>query len=564
MLCTVLMTVLGSLRNQWHIDEVFSYGLSNSYDRPFLFHWFGGIENIDDGEDNGSVLEDEEHKFIYQWHTPEEFKDYITVQPDERFTYDNVYKNQELDVHPPLYYFILHTICSFFPDVFSKWFALIPNIICFVLSMLLLYKIAKELTDSEYKSIAVMAFWGISRGAVNSTIFLRMYMLMIVLALISAYLHILLIKKETLSVKYVILIAITNIAGFLTQYYLYIYAFFFAAVTCFLFLLRKNWKQIFVYAGPVLLSVVVALIIFPQSIKHATNGAHGETAMNSLGNFLRLFHKQLMFIQYTLQDCLGINVNENNSIFATILAITLSIAAITLTILFFKWFKKFKAQGGELDGIVKKIFLRMQEYKISQYILIYASTIITGLFIAILTPRMYLFQDRYFFVIMPLCSMIICLSLITLAEKVLANIKVIGKYAVPVVLCVMFAAGAIGHIPENKFLCQQVGTLDINEVVKDRVCFLVTERDYHIHQFAPVFSTCEAVYQAHEPDDILSSEIEKLDSPDGAIIMISLDDMELDEADAYVQSLDREIEYVDLVFSGKDAWSDGYYLYNIK
>lgn len=543
LICTLVVVVLGSLRNQWHIDEVYSYGLSNSIDKPFFFHWFGGIENTDDEDENGGILDDEDRTFIYQWHSSEVFKEYITVQPDERFSYAEVYKNQTLDVHPPLYYFILHTICSFFPDTFSKWFALVPNICFYVLSMFVLYKIAKELTASENKALIVMAFWGLSRGALNNVIFLRMYMLLTLLTLVSAYLHLILINRGKFSVKLVVFIALTNLAGFLTQYYFYIFAFFIAAVTCLILLILKKPKQVLLYAGLVLSSVAGALLIFPSTISHATGGAHGETAIKSLVDPLNMFSKQLSFLQYVLQDCLGINFHENTSLFVSIVSISLSVCALVLFVLFLKWFKNIKKSGGSLDHIVKSCIQKIKEPKISRYVLIYSTVLLTGSFIAIVMPRMLLFQDRYFFIIMPLCSMIICLSLISLAEKFIAKRKSLKKLAFPVTVGIMFTAGAIGNIPENKFLCLQEGEFDINTVVSEKECFLVTEMDYLVHQFAPAFSGSKAVYQAHELDEELSYEIDNSNLSENAIILFSTVDFEEDDVQSFVENLDRTLEF---------------------
>ena len=60
----------------------------------------------------------------------------FTVKPGERFNYGLVKLVQSWDVHPPLYYYIFHTVCSFFPLEFTKWSGLITNLIAFLLSFL--------------------------------------------------------------------------------------------------------------------------------------------------------------------------------------------------------------------------------------------------------------------------------------------------------------------------------------------------------------------------------------------------------------------------------------------
>ena len=80
-----------SQKNALHLDEVWSYGLSNN---PAGFN-----------------LDVEEGK------TYESAKDiitaYMSASPENTFKYHMVYENQKNDTHPPLYYDLLHTICSF-------------------------------------------------------------------------------------------------------------------------------------------------------------------------------------------------------------------------------------------------------------------------------------------------------------------------------------------------------------------------------------------------------------------------------------------------------------------
>ena len=62
------------------------------------------------------------------WNSPEDFNEYLAVSPDDRFDYAQVYENQIIDAsHPPLYYALVHTVCSFFPGVFSKWLVIDPG-----------------------------------------------------------------------------------------------------------------------------------------------------------------------------------------------------------------------------------------------------------------------------------------------------------------------------------------------------------------------------------------------------------------------------------------------------
>ncbi|MDF2567934.1 MAG: hypothetical protein K0R90_1390, partial [Oscillospiraceae bacterium] len=90
------MIYFGTIKQGYHIDEVYSYGLSNSYYKPFPTDRNKWLDNS-------------------------YFNDYLEVGKNDKFKYDSVYYNQGEDVHPPLFYFALHTISSFTPNSFSKW-----------------------------------------------------------------------------------------------------------------------------------------------------------------------------------------------------------------------------------------------------------------------------------------------------------------------------------------------------------------------------------------------------------------------------------------------------------
>ena len=106
----------GSKKEGYYIDEPWSYGLANSYYQPFL-------QNDD--------------TYMKQWQEPDFYYDYVVVNEGEAFSYDSVIYNQANDVHPPFYYILLHTICSFFVGTYSKWFGLVLNLVFYIGTTLL-------------------------------------------------------------------------------------------------------------------------------------------------------------------------------------------------------------------------------------------------------------------------------------------------------------------------------------------------------------------------------------------------------------------------------------------
>ena len=53
------------------------------------------------------------------WKSGKDYENLLIVNENTRFSYGMVYDNQVRDVHPPLYYFLIHSLESFFPGIFS-------------------------------------------------------------------------------------------------------------------------------------------------------------------------------------------------------------------------------------------------------------------------------------------------------------------------------------------------------------------------------------------------------------------------------------------------------------
>ena len=154
-----ITNVIVNKKKGYHSDEIYSYGLSNSFYQPFI---------------SSDYFSQTEYKNVDEWISGQMLRDYVTVQPGETFRYDSVWYNQANDRHPPLYYAVLHTICSFFPNTYSPVFGYIINYICFIVMQVFLYKLALNMLKSKYLALLLCCFWGFSTGATDLTIFIRM------------------------------------------------------------------------------------------------------------------------------------------------------------------------------------------------------------------------------------------------------------------------------------------------------------------------------------------------------------------------------------------------------
>lgn len=239
----------GSRKQGYFIDEIYSFGLSNGYYKPFITSY--GEEIFDKWADR-TVIED-----------------YMTVQRGERFAYGSVIYNQSQDVHPPFFYLVLHTVSSLFPERYSKWFGIGPNLAFLLAGTVILWLIGKGLMKNAWLGLIPPVVWGFSAGAISYTIYLRMYMLMTLFTLLSVYLHGKMLEDGQRG-KILFLLFLTTLMGILTQYYFVIFAFYSSGAYCLFKLFKKAFREAGIYCGVMFGAVGTAVLLFPACIAQLT------------------------------------------------------------------------------------------------------------------------------------------------------------------------------------------------------------------------------------------------------------------------------------------------------
>ena len=102
--------------------------------------------------------------------------------------------------------------------------------------------------------------------------FQRMYMMLTFFTTAFLYLNLFIVKSEyKVNKKTQILLAITAILGFVTQYFFAIYAALVAIVMIVLFIKNKETKELFKYIRTLVISAVIGIVLFPFSIDHMLN-----------------------------------------------------------------------------------------------------------------------------------------------------------------------------------------------------------------------------------------------------------------------------------------------------
>ena len=138
------MLYWGNQKEGYHVDELYSYGLANSEYLPFmhfgthdymvkdwmkeygpgnefpdlfknLIHDVNVLKSANFNIKSSSLYQD----YLYAqqnsanthsttWVAGQDYLHYLTASPENRFNIASVYYNQRGDVHPPLFYLLLH------------------------------------------------------------------------------------------------------------------------------------------------------------------------------------------------------------------------------------------------------------------------------------------------------------------------------------------------------------------------------------------------------------------------------------------------------------------------
>lgn len=280
--------LFGHYKAYLYEDEVLSYTAANCQDgmRPQL-----PVNRIVNGED-----------FVLNA---------VAVRPDSRFDFGNAIANTSKDPHPPVYLIMLHFVCSLFPGVFSKWFALSINLIFGAVTAALLYFLGGKLFNEEKKGFIAAVIYILSVGFITQLMNLRMY---VVLQAFTTWLTLRYIcileeyeeKPETgtdsFNIKRIILFIVNVVFGTMTHYYFLIFAFFEALIFSIMLIRKKRFRDLLKHTLIYVLSGALTLILFPPIIWQLTGSDVGSESFNARNIFelIRRFRVMLSILNNEL------------------------------------------------------------------------------------------------------------------------------------------------------------------------------------------------------------------------------------------------------------------------
>lgn len=249
--------------------------------------------------------------YYNNWHSYSYYWENIIVRDDQIFRYDITYDNTTRNVHPPLSYFITHTISSMFPETLSKWYGISTNIIFFILAIILLYKISNLIFKDNIIKWLPILLWGFSIVSISVTILIRMYIMLTFAGLLFVYIYINYIHDKEITNKAMFLTIVATYLGCMSQYYFLIFAFIFTFIISVIKFLRQRYKEMFQYGLSVTTGVALLFVTYPAAYNHIFgDGYRGKEAFENAEDITSIPSNLKKLFNYTITDLLGGSIGK--------------------------------------------------------------------------------------------------------------------------------------------------------------------------------------------------------------------------------------------------------------
>ena len=251
---------------------------------------------------NGFYVEDG------KWMDQETYRNEFVVLPGERFQYGLVKQVQSWDVHPPMYYWVFHTVASLVPGVFSKWIGLSVNLFFHGINLILLTYLSYLVSGRDVKMAYLVALvFGLSPASMSGVVFIRMYEMLTTFVLLCAVLHVRAVRRprgeteweEALSfAKLLLFMAVVTYVGFLTQYYYFIFLFYMALAFCVYLLWRERSLQKCLWYGiSQAAAFVLAYLTYPSCLGQMFRGQRGAQATENFFDMSNTLERICFFLK---------------------------------------------------------------------------------------------------------------------------------------------------------------------------------------------------------------------------------------------------------------------------
>lgn len=476
------------MKSGYFVDEIWSYGLSNSYYHAQIWE-DGALDNVKVDS--------------------KMFDDYLVVNDGEGFSYGSVIYNQTHDAHPPLFYLVLHSISSFFPGEFSKWFGLIPNIVYFLIAQIFLYKIGKLFVRNRYFPFMALLLFGFNIVAVNMVTYIRMYMLMTMFALIFSYFHLKVILKKKIEKSDLVMLFISVVGGMLSHYFFVIFAFPWIIIFLTWLGIRKHWKSMAQYIVCGGISGGAVCIFYPMYITNILGKQEGNSSnmYNNLSNFSDWGQKLDFFYNILSEQIFG-------SLLTVILLICIvSVIFYVITHVFFEVNLAYNDRKysisikNNMKDFNYNCVIKREYYLVA---IMLAASAFYFVLVAKITPY---WSDRYMMCIFPFVVEIFCLFLYWVFKVWKINSKRI--IAMLISIAVIGALTYYANDPEYLYP-EKKNNVAISQEYGDYPCLYLYTSSYMMINNALELMNYDDFYQMYYED--LVNKYRQVNAEDGMVI----------------------------------------------
>ena len=390
----IYISVFFGIRKQgYHSDELWNYGFANSSDRMHVY--------TTDNETADNYLKGVDSKVLLK---------YISVDKSEIFDYYSIYKNTSHDLNPPLQNMLLHLICSFFLNKWSKWFCFIINMAAFIITQIYLYKLLYEETKSQFTALAGVFIYGFGIGIINISSFLRIYGLGVAFVMMFMYYSYMTYKnskEQGKQNKYILLAFLSCLMGSLTIHLFFSIAFIIVFMFSLYYLFSKNIKLLFKYGLSCAASVGMAILLFPSAVSHMFDNSNFlETKKYPTGWQFKIYWS------FLTKDISGLH---NSALYTMtkyyVLVGIIIVTFIAIPFVFImrneSWFKNFIHKSKER---IKSLWLSRRKFPYVLIVLLFSINFFIFIDAAHTSiPRMGIYSRRYIFLIYPLYAIVFVL-----------------------------------------------------------------------------------------------------------------------------------------------------------
>jgi len=545
----IMMTFFASLKSGFHVDEIWTYAHSNSSFKPYLYL------SINSDWDKNMV----DDSFFNQWVSGYEFNEYITLSEEERFKYNSVIYNVSKSVHPPLYYFFIHTLYSFFPGGINKWYGLTINFVLFISCQILLFQLGKQSLVSKWLALYGCVLWGFGTSAINNVMFIRMYVLMTFFVLLFSYFSLRILKSPKTSVFDFICLFIATLLGALSQHYFLIYAFLLANTLIAIWINQKKTIRAVTYGITVLSGVAASFALFPATWTHLFVSSRGREATSNFGsvNVIQDNNRLYLIFNFIFRELLGIKL-PTSELFSNIFSILIYGAFVLLVLVFLRFcFNHRKSIIKQLNTKINTVLQSDNSLPlIALIVLLYI------LIVAKIAPIMGMYWDRYIFCVFPILAFLTVWGIDRFLLKF--NIPPISRLKIiPIIISVLLVFNHLtndGYYRKIYLYTGNIGKKQLS-VLTNSNCILFPLSPHLVHSWANEFKNCSyAITYGGDDFDKFLIEVNQTDTEKGTILIIDSHYDQVKMLDSF--SNQTIFQRPTFLFSG-DFSDNQYYIYRL-